>query len=156
MNTRTENTRYLTRLAYELFQQHNLHGWSFDINTNKRRRGVCKYRPKRIELSYYALDDLKAAENTLRHEVAHAIVGPTVKSHGREWRHAALAIGCDGQRCGVSMMVEPKYVGVCPNGHTAMRHRRVKRNRIVACGQCCKLYAFGKFDPRFAFTWTAK
>ena len=68
----------LVLVAAQELTEHNLVGWTFTFGDSKRRLGVCKYRSKRIELSeFYASHSAdEHVLDTLRHEIAHALVGP--------------------------------------------------------------------------------
>lgn len=68
----------LSESTAALFAEHGLVGWTFGLAAPKRRLGVCKYRRKRIEVSeFYARHNPDAAVlETLRHEIANALVGP--------------------------------------------------------------------------------
>jgi hypothetical protein len=85
--------------------------------------------------------------NTILHEIAHALVGP---SHGHDgvWRAPARLMGCNGSRCCDRSVVAPsrKWVAECPSCKCEVRrHRR----RIASCGQC----SGGAFNPRYQLHW---
>lgn len=97
----------------------NLRGWSFSLNTNKSRLGVCRYREKSIELSIYHVESGSdaAVANTILHEVAHAMVGPGY-GHSWMWKSVARMIGCSGERCGTMVLPDAlkrqaKFLGTC-------------------------------------------
>jgi hypothetical protein len=56
-------------------------GWTFAFNDRRRSLGYCRFpsrgRPGRVELSRHHVrkNPLGAVENTLRHEIAHALAG---------------------------------------------------------------------------------
>ena len=112
----------------------NLRGWSFSLNTNKSRLGVCRFREKSIELSVYHVDSSPDASvaNTILHEIAHAMVGP---SHGHDWTWKSVArmIGCTGERCGKmeipdALKRKAKYIGRCEGcGVEIPRYKASKR-----------------------------
>jgi hypothetical protein len=95
-----------------------------------------------------ALHDEREVRDTILHEIAHALVGP---SHGHDavWRRQALAIGSSGQRCVSSdaPAVAGPWVGTCPSGHTATRHRQPVR--VQSCGRCSR-----GFDAAALIDWT--
>src|SRR3954466_6720554 len=74
--------------------RHGLRGWTFGLSKAKRRLGVCKYRARRIEVAeYYARHSPEESVlDTLRHEIAHAIAGPSAK-HGPKWKALAIRLG---------------------------------------------------------------
>ena len=156
------------KLATELIKKHGLVGWSFKLNTNKRRLGVCKYNSRKygsmfgthlynfssadsggvIEISIHHLKDgVEKVTNTILHEIAHALVGPG-HSHDHVWYSKAKAIGCDGKRCGEGMEVEPNYIGTCPGGHkhTAFRLRRGRKS-------CTACNPYGGFNEKYLIVW---
>jgi len=123
---------------------YGLHGWKAEINSRaKRRGGCCKPRKKVLDVSAWLVrkNGFRRIENTILHEIAHAIeyneYGKT--DHGPRWQRIARAIGCDGKRCFTSdntELPEPKYYLVCPNcGKKSRRHRKPKAS--YACGTCC-------------------
>lgn len=129
------------RLANEALAKHGLtaKGWRFKLNTNRSRLGVCKFAKvkrtfggiiripiNRIEISIHAVAmGLETFNETLLHEIAHALAGPEAK-HGQAWKAVARSIGCTAQRCGV-MEAPSRYVGSCACGFTAKRNRRTDR-----------------------------
>ena len=127
--------RDVFQIAYELIYKHNLIGWSFRFDNAKSRAGLCIYKKKIISLSSYYVKaaDLEEIINTILHEIAHAIVGP---SHGHDsvWRAKALAIGCDAKRCHNLSFIVPYWVMKCPNGCFKIpRHRKKKQ---LICKSC--------------------
>ncbi|HET6302973.1 SprT-like domain-containing protein [Microbacterium sp.] len=126
--------------------------WSFAFDNAKRRAGLCDYTRKRISVSRYlaARYDDDANHQTLLHEIAHALAGPTA-GHGPTWKRIAREIGYVGGTThhGETATELAPWVGVCPAGHIAHRHRRP--TRATSCAQCAPRY-----DERFAFTWTRR
>ena len=112
-------------------------GWTFAYSTSKRRLGVCKYEPKRIEISaYLAILHPEKVMDTLLHEIAHAIVGHEA-GHGPTWVSKALELGCNGRRCGEDMGVERTYKGKCSVcGKVFGRFKRPRKGRYFhkVCG----------------------
>ena len=128
----------LNAAAAARFAEHGLAGWTFGLAKSKRRLGVCKYRPKRIEISaYYALHNPEAAVlDTLLHEIAHAIAGPGA-GHGPAWKEIASRIGATPQACDDSpdTIVQPgDWQTTCPGCNKT--HHRYKRP--TASGYRCK------------------
>jgi len=103
------------REARQLLQQHGLfvQGWTAKLDKGVRRRGVCNYNNKSIGLSrqFVSLNDWETVRNTILHEIAHALVGPTHK-HNSVWRNKCIEIGGTGETysTGGEMML---YVGRC-------------------------------------------
>lgn len=138
------------REAKMLMAAHSLTGWTFKWDNAKRRAGCCFHSARVISLSrpLTKLRDTDDVRNTVLHEIAHAIAGHRA-GHGPEWVTIARRIGCNGQRCYESTpetTVPHKWVGICPNGHTAKRHR--KPSKVRSCGACSE-----DFDARFIIKW---
>lgn len=139
-------------LWFQLQEKYDLQDWHLKFNTNKRFRGWCKPRYKRIELSIYMLnsDTPKGITNTLLHEIAHAIVG-CHHQHNEVWRQKAIEIGCDGNRCGDAFEVEPNYIAFCPNCNKKYSCFRLPRNNGT---RVCSTCYHSKVPPaRCMLTW---
>jgi predicted SprT family Zn-dependent metalloprotease len=133
------------KLALNLMKQHGLTniGWSFEFDNAKRRFGCCDYRTKTISLSrdLVKLNDEPKVENTILHEIAHALVG---RNHGHDnvWKQKAIEIGCDGNRCysnDDTNIVQGKYKATCPKcNHVHHKHRKPKNQS--SCGKCSRVF----------------
>ncbi|MFM9597199.1 hypothetical protein ACKI1O_48550, partial [Streptomyces scabiei] len=68
--------------------------------------------------------------------------------HGPTWKRAARDLGYVGgtTHAGETANELAPWVGTCPAGHVAYRHRRA--TRPTSCAKCAP-----SFDPRFALTW---
>jgi predicted SprT family Zn-dependent metalloprotease len=121
-------------------------GYTFKFDSAKRRFGLCSYRRKEISLSKplceYNLDNFYQINDTMLHEIAHAL---SYKIHGRRgmghckrWVHVAKSIGCNGIRCYDSSQVnniEHKYSLICDTcGGNYPRHRRPRQE--YSCAKC--------------------
>ena len=127
-------------------------GWTFAFDNAKRRAGLCDYTHRRISVSHYlaARYDDDTNHQTLLHEVAHALAGPKA-GHGTQWKAIAADLGYVGGTThdGETATELAPWVGVCPAGHVAYRHRRPTRQ--TSCVKCAP-----RFDARYAFTWTRR
>ncbi len=126
--------------------------WTFGFDNAKRRAGLCDYTHRRISVSRYlsARYDDETNHQTLLHEVAHAIAGSDA-GHGPRWKRVARELGYVGgttHRGETATELAP-WVGVCPAGHVAYRHRKV--SRATSCATCAP-----HFDERYVFTWTRR
>lgn len=126
--------------------------WSFGFDHAKRRAGQCDYAKKRITVSRYlaARFDDDEIHQVLLHEVAHALAGHQA-AHGAAWKRVARELGYTGgvtHRGETAVELAP-WVGRCPAGHTAYRHRRP--TRPTSCARCSRA-----FDSRHLFTWTRR
>ena len=102
-------------------------------------------------------------DRTLRHELAHLVAfararRTRIKAHGEEWRRACAELGIPGEsRCHALPLprrnVQRPYVYRCPAcGLILRRVRRINvRRRKLACRECCRRHAAGRFDGRFQF-----
>lgn len=128
--------------------------YTFGFDKAQRRFGYCVSRDNHAFLSFSkTLTELNSEEqfiDTVLHEIAHAL---TPKAHhGREWKHVAIAIGCNGSRCysGEVVQAPAKFVGKCPVCPKTIH--RLRRGRL-ACKTCCDKNG-GSFDSRFLFRWS--
>ncbi|NIP38808.1 MAG: hypothetical protein GWO07_08700 [Candidatus Dadabacteria bacterium] len=95
--------------------------WTLNIKRLSRNRlGLCNYIDKSIDLNldYLEVNGLQSFQNTLKHEIAHAMVYEnyrcdkkwlSIKPHGTEWKSAALSIGVIPKRCPESEQIKPKF-----------------------------------------------
>lgn len=136
--------RHMAVYAREMLDREGLRDWRFKFNTNKSRRGVCKYNKRMVEVSVYVtLEGEDAVKEVIAHEIAHAVVGGR-HNHDYVWRQKAISLGADGNRCGDNMQVEAKYVAICPACQKEYkRHRRPRRNG--SCSRC----SGGRYNPAY-------
>lgn len=113
-------------------------GWTFKLNSNKTRLGVCKYRYNRIEMSLLYVERVEdeIIFNTIKHEIAHALVG---RGHGHNWtwKAKAIEVGAKPKACTVVNVVIPsKYLGECQTCKKQFAfHRKLKHSHYcVKCG----------------------
>lgn len=130
------NVGWLARTAgrgEKLMARHDLEGWSFQYDDASGRAGVCNFDSQVIGLSLlYCLGSSgPELEETILHEIAHALAGPR-HQHDRVWREIAQSIGCSGERlCSVPAFAPPRYIVSCPSCGWVLR-RNVRR-----AGQVC-------------------
>lgn len=138
--------------AEALIDQHLDASWSFAFDNAKKRAGQCDYTRKRLTLSRYlsARYDDDANHQTLLHEIAHALAGPGA-GHGPTWRRIARDLGYVGGTThhGETATELAPWVGSCPSGHLAYRHRRP--TRPASCVKCAPRY-----DERYLFVWARR
>ncbi len=136
-------------MARGLMDEHGLHDWRLVLDRARTRAGVCRPARREIGLSRVLTELHAEAEvrETVLHEVAHALVGAH-HGHDAVWRARARAIGATGARTVSADAARPPapWVGTCPAGHEARRHRRPQR--VVSCSRCSP-----RFDPRAVITW---
>jgi len=138
--------------AEALIAAHLDPSWTFGFDNAKRRAGLCDYTHQRISVSRYlaARYDDDTNHQTLLHEVAHALAGARA-GHGPRWKAIARDLGYVGGTThhGETATDLAPWIGVCPAGHTAYRHR--KATRPTSCAKCART-----FDERYLFTWTRR
>lgn len=84
--------------AKELFEEHELYDWRFEFSREKKALGRCFYKAKKITFSeHYIESPRETIENTLLHEIAHAIAG---EGHGHDeyWKSVCRRIGAKPAR----------------------------------------------------------
>ena len=88
------------QLAQQLLREHGLTDWRVVFDRAKTRAGVCRFRERTVGLSWPLTQLHSAAEvrDTILHEIAHALVGPTHK-HDAVWRATAARLGCSARAC---------------------------------------------------------
>lgn len=139
--------------ARELLDLHGLTalGWTFEMSSSQRRLGVCKYRPKRIEFStHYEHIPWDEIEDTLLHEIAHALVGPR-HGHDQTWKQKCREIGAKPTRLAdesIESAAEPNYEIVCTGcGQSFKRYRLrpalLNRYHCSECGGKFEAYSLG-------------
>lgn len=121
------------KLAKELFKQFGIEEYKFYRTKTTSRLGYCDYRTRTITVSLYNTDDW---EDTLRHEIAHAVQFKRdgySDHHGKRWQEVCLEVGAEPKRCG-HMEVPHKYKLVCNEcGETYLRNKKMFGYR---CGKC--------------------
>ena len=131
------------KLADRLLASHKKHSglaraWQCGFDLAPARAGVCNYTVQRINLSvsYCQRADRGEIEDTILHEIAHAIVGRR-HNHDAVWKAKAQEIGCTGERCHRVEHSVARWVGECGCGQQWFRHRlqhRMLKDR--ACAKC--------------------
>lgn len=126
-------------LAKELMGDYLDDTWHLQINMRaKRILGQCKYRERAICLTgwYIERNSKEFVEDTILHEIAHALVGPNVKSHGKEWKYMARKLGARPFACkNVDMGLIPsksKYIATCKVCDKVYRRHRLKKYQLSA------------------------
>ena len=118
-------------------------GWTFAFDLAPVRAGVCRHTEKRIALSVTYC--LKASEeeivDTILHEIAHAIAGPS-HGHNETWKSVARRIGCTATRCHQVDHTPPRWRGQCACGKEWKRQRLSQRARTGYCPACKKRIAW--------------
>lgn len=118
----------------------DLAGWSVEFSDRAiRTLGLCVYRRKVIRLSrsLVELNEPATIAEVVRHEIAHARVGPG-HGHGPVWRRMALLVGAKPVRCARDVVLPPgRWAATCPTCQRAFfLYRRPKPGRARWCLAC--------------------
>jgi predicted SprT family Zn-dependent metalloprotease len=117
-----------------------LAGWTVEVSARAvRTLGLCSHRRKVIRLSraHIELNHEGEVMDTVRHEVAHALVGPG-HGHGPVWRRMAAAVGARPVRCSRDAVLPPgRWVAVCHSCRMSFyKYRRPNLTRARWCRAC--------------------
>lgn len=103
------NVAEAVKMAKALMDEFGLVGWTLELDKAQKRRGQCVHSRKTLKMSEYFImqNSPQRVELTVRHEIAHALVGPWVirngqhkkAGHGPEWKEMARKCGHTGNRC---------------------------------------------------------
>lgn len=117
-------------------------GWTLRIDSAaKRRLGQCRFSSRQVGLSQYFLHHAEwhEVENTIRHELAHVLVGPG-HGHNHIWKAKARALGALPVACRnlpASALPQPQWVGKCQDcGREWKRHKLTERTKRGVCPSC--------------------
>ena len=116
--------------------------FTFEFEDCKRTLGRCHYHAKKITLSkwYAELNEEKEVEDTILHEIAHALawIHNKVTGHCKVWKDWARKVGATPKACCKSDLVQPKnhykYEQTCC-GVTYKRHR-LRKSATYRCPNC--------------------
>ena len=152
------NEREALVLGNKLFRENGLYDWSIRINTRaKSRLGVCKFTDRKgrkvnsIEISSWIFVKCPGrVENTVRHEVAHAIAGSSA-GHGPQWKKVARRLGAKPVAChadGINMdEIDFQWETVCNKCEITFRKTfRRRPAKTLANRMCSKCY--GSLEQR--------
>jgi len=132
-------------------------GWKFEFHNRKGSIGTCYCSRRVIAVSKAFLesniDKAREFENTLRHEVAHALDNETRRysNHDDVWKTIAQRVLANPKSTSSNFQLPTgKYIYTCPEcGKTHPVHK--KPRNIPACADCCNRYNGGKYSNKFQF-----
>lgn len=160
------------RLMDELGRAHlgeplQARGWTFAFDRAHRRIGCCTWRVgeaivRRLSLSRHFAFRLswEALEDTVRHEIAHALDYETRGRSGHDdvWKTLAVRCGARPERLHAAIPVDAeraRYVGTCPTcGGEYPFFRRLKRPH--ACRRCCDWNNGGRYSEAYRLVIRAR
>ncbi len=113
--------------------------WTFGFDLATARAGVCREQFRRIDLSvsYCLRATREDIEDTLLHEIAHAIEGVEHR-HDAVWRAKAREIGCTAERCSSVGAALPRWIGRCGCDKPWSRQRLSRSLREGAICKACR------------------
>ena len=127
--------RDFLNLARSEMDKYGLCDWKLELDHAKVRAGACHFTEKKISFSRnfikYA-DDLDI-NDTILHEIAHALVGPN-HGHDSVWKTMAKKIGCSAKRCHTLEFSNYKWIRFCINHCWEQKTHRRKPNLV--CKKC--------------------
>lgn len=117
-------------------------GWTFGFDRARVRLGRCTFRGKTIALgtAHASAGWTTEVEDTVRHEIAHALDFETRRRSGHDavWKRWAVRCGATPRACSRAPRpddVDAPYAGVCPEcGHRQPFYRAVVRT--YRCPSC--------------------
>jgi len=97
---RGEKLRKVAEIAQEKMNHYGLNEWRLGFSTATTKLGCCRYSQKKIELSLFhtVSSDDDQIMDTILHEIAHALAGPSA-GHGPKWKQIAQQIGATPKSC---------------------------------------------------------
>lgn len=122
------------------------YGWSAKVGSAKKQLGSCHYRTKNIYISLPLanLTGEEQLEDTILHEIAHAIAGSKA-GHGPAWKAVCREIGANPNR---TVELDPgqvdelyKWESRCPTCESSGIGRGIKKHHRrgkLRCGYCSK------------------
>lgn len=123
-------------LALSLMRDYGLisDGWSFEFDMHPRRYGVCKYDSKVISISLFlaGANSLEQTEDTIRHEIAHALLGAGY-GHSHAWKVVARLVGA-----------KPETY------YNESEIQNIKGRWSTTCPKCSKTYYAARLTKRLA------
>ena len=122
-------------LARSEMDKYGLCDWKLELDYAKVRAGACHFTEEKISFSRHFLKNADQLDinDTILHEIAHALVGPK-HGHDRVWKNMAEKIGCSAKRCHTLEFSEYKWIRFCTNYCWEQKVHRRKLNLI--CKKC--------------------
>lgn len=138
--------------ASQLFRKYSLHGWSIDFRTYGLTLASCDYNTQTIRFNNYYVEfsSNRSILDTLKHEIAHALVGPG-HGHNNVWKSMAEKVGATPKAISSEKAaIRPgRYRATCPNcGRVYDKYRLPKYSRGYYCPRCGKEDGQLRFIPQ--------
>jgi predicted SprT family Zn-dependent metalloprotease len=132
------NIYQILDLANATIAEYGLYGWKAELDNGKKRAGACHYSRRVLSFSQHILPNASDEDvlETIRHEVAHAIVGHSA-GHGPAFKRQLIEMGGTGRRTHSMATPELRWKATCPT-HGAIGTRRTRpqgQHTHRRCGQ---------------------
>jgi predicted SprT family Zn-dependent metalloprotease len=88
-----------------------LQGWEFRLNRTYNAVAICRWDIQKIEFSKHYINRISDSdlEETIYHEIAHALAGNMVEAHGKEWKQIMKDFGYEDASPYVEVDSMPPY-----------------------------------------------
>ena len=122
-------------LARLEMDKNGLIDWRLELDFAKVRAGACHFGEKKITFSrnFIKNSDQYDIQDTILHEVAHALVGPQ-HGHDKVWKQMATELGCSAKRCHSLEFSKYKWIRFCPN--LCWEQKIHRKNVNLICKKC--------------------
>jgi predicted SprT family Zn-dependent metalloprotease len=130
-------------LAERLIKEYGLDDWKFVYDQTKNRIGQCRYSSKEIGYSVHFIKEtpMDEIEDTIRHEIAHALVGPG-NGHNQTWKLKAMIVGANPRSCSeiAQVSAKPNFIVECSKCGKEWERFRLRKSLLSesARSSCCK------------------
>lgn len=144
----------ITRLQAKI-ADFGLEGWTARSNNRKSDAGLCSFNARTIYLSKEVVPVLSdyEVEQTILHEIAHALAGPGA-GHGPGWMRIARSIGYHGdtkKKITIEQAIKIfLWSGKCPNCLDVVATVNRIPTRPASCPGCSK----GVYSEAYRLVWT--
>ena len=113
--------------------------WSYEFDRARNRLGQCDYGRRMLSFSrpYVEANEVEIMQNTVLHEIAHALVGAG-EGHNEIWEAKAIYVGAKPERCNSDpRIIKPigPYVFNCKCGSHYF-HKLGMYGRELKCKKC--------------------
>ena len=122
-------------LARSEMDKNGLLDWELELDYAKVRAGACYFNKRKISFSrnFIKYADQLDINDTILHEIAHALVGPK-HGHDKVWKNMAKKLGCSAKRCHTIEFSDYKWIRFCSNNCWEQKIHRRKANLV--CRKC--------------------
>ena len=125
---------FLLLARFEM-DKNGLLDWRLELDFAKVRAGACHFGENKITFSrnFIKNSDQDDIQDTILHEIAHALVGPQ-HGHDKVWKQKARELGCSAKRCHSLEFSNYKWIRFCPN--LCWEQKIHRKNTNLICKRC--------------------